>query len=188
MWAVQSTRIWLSQPLIRVLCSRLGLFGWAMANLVSGAWQDETNALLLAVHGEDAPSDVEWDHYCEFIPQLLLHPNACSVVLTDGGAPTIMQRERMRKQLGTASRWTAVITDKAMVRGVVTAIRWFNPKVCAFAPWDVRDAFRFVGLSSEQIANVLEALSALDAQLAPRSRVLAESRKHLQETATAQRA
>lgn len=145
-----------------------------MANLASAVWQDGTTALLLSVHGEPAPTDEEWHRYCEWIPGLLSHPNAAAIVITDGGAPSSAQREQMRKALGTAARWTAVITDKVMVRGVVTAIRWFNPKVCAFAPWELPEALKFVGVSGDQVQSLREVWLALDKQLEPRSRVLQE--------------
>jgi hypothetical protein len=150
-----------------------------MANLASAVWQDGPLALLLGIHGEQAPSDPEWDHYCSWMPSLLSQPSCGCVVVTDGGAPSSAQRERMRQHVVVGSCWTAVITDKALVRGVVTAIRWFNPTLCAFAPWEFAEAFKFVGVSSAQVRAVCGALLELDAQLEPRSRVLAEALKHL---------
>jgi hypothetical protein len=150
-----------------------------MVNLASVVWQDMTSALLLGVHGAQAPSDAEWDLYCSWIPDLLKQPNPGCVVMTDGGAPTSAQREQMRKHLSREQCWTAVITDKALVRGVVTAIRWFNPKICAFAPWEVHEAFRFVGVAGDQIPRICETLRALDQKLVPRSRVLPEALKYL---------
>jgi hypothetical protein len=146
-----------------------------MANLASAVWQDATTALLLGVHGEQAPSDAEWDHYCSWVPALMAHPNGGCVVFTDGGAPTGAQRETLRRHMGKESLWTAVVTDKVLVRGVVTAIRWFNLKVCAFAPWELPAALKFVGAGGDQIRSICDALVALDKQLEPRSRVLAES-------------
>ncbi|HET8934981.1 MAG TPA: hypothetical protein VFN67_16145 [Polyangiales bacterium] len=152
-----------------------------MANLASAVWQDESAALILALHTGLAPSDAEWDRYCSWISGLLPHPNGACVVLTDGGAPSTGQRERLRKQLGTEARWTAVITDKPMVRGVVTAIRWINPKVCAFTPWEFPEAFKFIGVRGGQIPSICVALRALDAEMSQRSRVLAEALRHVSE-------
>jgi hypothetical protein len=151
-----------------------------MANLASAVWQDESAALILALHTRLAPSDAEWDRYCSWVPGLLPHPNGACVVLTDGGAPSNTQRERLRKQLGTEARWTAVISDKPMVRGVVTAIRWINPKVCAFAPWEFPQAFKYIGVRDEQIRGICNALGELDAELSQRSRVLVEALRHLE--------
>ena len=150
-----------------------------MAKLASAIWQDATTALVIGVHGEDPPSDAEWERYCSLIPELLAHPNGACVVLTDGGAPTSAQRETMRRHLGRQSRWTAVVTDKLLVRGVVTAIRWFNPKICAFAPWEFPEVFRFVGLRADQVQSVCDALCSLELRLEPRSRVLAEALRQL---------
>lgn len=150
-----------------------------MTNLASAFWQDGSSALLIGVHSALTPSDDEWDRYCSWIPGLMSHPNPGCVVLTDGGAPSSAQRERLRRVLAPSSCWTTVITDKALVRGVVTAIRWFNPKVCAFAPWEFREAFKFVGVSGGQVQSVCDALCELDKQLTPRSRVLAEALRQL---------
>ena len=150
-----------------------------MANLASAVWQDEAAALILALHTGLPPSDAEWERYCAWIPDLLSHPNAGCVVMTDGGAPNGRQRELMRKQLGSEARWTAVITDKPMVRVVVTAVRGINPKVCAFAPWELSQAFTFVGMGGWQIRSICDAFRALDVEMAARSRVLAEALRHL---------
>lgn len=150
-----------------------------MANLASVVWQDGAVSLLLGLHSGLAPSDAEWDHYCSLIPGVLAHANAGCMVLTDGGAPTRRQRDQLRKQLGSEARWTAVITDKALVRGVVTAIRWFNPQVCAFAPWESPQAFKFIGVSGAQIRSICAALKELDGVLTPRSRVLPLALQHI---------
>lgn len=150
-----------------------------MANLASVVWQEGPLALLLGVHGEHAPSAAEWERYCSWIPSLLSQPNAGCVVLTDGGAPNSAQRDHMRKCLGVSPCWTAVITDKVLVRGVVTAIRWFNPMVSAFAPWELSQAFQFAGVSRPQVRAVCAALLELDKQLEPRSRVLAAALEQL---------
>jgi hypothetical protein len=150
-----------------------------MANLASVVWQDATHALLLALHGREAPSEAEWLEYCNAIPGVLAHPNGFGMVLTDGGAPTSTQRDRMRKRDGGTSRRNAVITDKAVVRGVVTAVSWFNPKIRAFAPREFLGACEFLGLQGAQIASVCAAFQQLDLALSARSRVLAEALKHV---------
>jgi hypothetical protein len=94
----------------------------------------------------------------------------------------------MRKHLSQEQCWTAVVTDKALVRGVVTAIRWFNPKICAFAPWEVREAFKFVGVRGDQIPYICQSLRTLDLQLTPRSRVLPEALKYLSPPESAKQA
>lgn len=151
-----------------------------MINLVSAIWQDTTHALLLALHGEAAPSEAEWDRYCAAIPRVLAHPNGMGMVLTDGGTPTTAQRDRMRKVDGGAVRCNAIISDSAIVRGVVTAVSWFNPKICAFAPDEFSRACKLIGLDAAQIASVCGALEQLNLQLSPRSRVLVEALRHLE--------
>ena len=152
-----------------------------MANLASAIWQDASAIVLVALHAKTTPTDSEWDQFCSWIPRYSHRPEGVCVVLTDGGAPSSAQRERMRKHLGRTTHWTAVITDKAVVRGVVTAVRWFNPKVCAFSPREFQQAFEFVGLSGPQIPAVCETLNALDLELSPRSRVLADVLNHMQD-------
>jgi hypothetical protein len=150
-----------------------------MANLVSVVWQDATHALLLALHGEAAPSEAEWDQYCSAITGVLAHPNGFGMVLTDGGTPNTAQRDRMRRKDGGVARLNAVITDKAVVRGVVTAVSWFNPKIRAFAPREFPQAFEFLGLRAAQIRSVCAALQRLDLTLSAHSRVLAEGLQYV---------
>lgn len=136
--------------------------------------------MLLALHAEAAPSEAEWDKYLDAMPGVLAHPNGVGMVLTDGGTPSTAQRERMRKKDAGAVRCNAIITDRAIVRGVVTAVSWFNPKVCAFAPREFPQAFSFVGLSGAQIASVCATLEQLNHGLSPKSRVLSEALQHIQ--------
>jgi hypothetical protein len=150
-----------------------------MANLATVVWQDHTHAVLLALHGAATPSDAEWNQYCEAIPGVLAHPNGVGMVLTDGGAPTAAQRSVMRKKGDGATRRNAVVTDKTIVRGVITAISWFNPGVCAFEPREFSEAFTFVGLRGGQITNVCTALKQLDLELSSHSRVLAEALRNV---------
>jgi hypothetical protein len=150
-----------------------------MAKLASAVWQDASVLVVLALHADAPPSDAEWGHFCSWIPRHMGHPNGVSMVLTDGGAPSSAQREQMRKHLGPVTPLTAVITDKPVVRGVVTAVRWFNPKISAFTPLEFLDAFKFIGLSGAQVSSVCEMLNTLEMELSPRSRVLAEILKQL---------
>lgn len=150
-----------------------------MVNLTSVVWQDATHAVLLALHAEAAPSDAEWDKYLDAMPGVLAHPNGVGMVLTDGGTPSTAQRERMRKKDAGAVRCNAIITDRPVVRCVVTAVSWFNPKVCAFAPREFLQAFSFLGLSGAQIASVCATLEQLNHGLSPKSRVLGESLQHV---------
>jgi hypothetical protein len=151
-----------------------------MANFASVIWHDTTHALLLALHGEAAPSDAEWEPYLDAIPRVLAHPSGMGIVLTDGGTPSSAQRERMRRKDGGAVRCNAIITDNAIVRGVVTAVSWFNPKICAFAPDDFSRACQLIGLDDTQITSVCAAFKQLDQQLSPRSRVLAQALRQVQ--------
>jgi hypothetical protein len=85
----------------------------------------------------------------------------------------------MRKKDHVASRRNAVVTDRTIVRGVVTAISWFSPGVRAFEPREFSEAFAFIGLRGAQITSVCEALKHLDQELSSRSRVLAEALQYV---------
>jgi hypothetical protein len=145
-----------------------------MPNLVTGLWRDDTRAVVLVVHDSNSPSDEEWDEYCRNIGECLKDPAGAGIALTDGGAPNAAQRERVRLQLAGRTPRSAVVSPSLLVRGVVTALRWYNPHTVAFSPANIRDAFHFLGLTSSQANELWSAVQELDRRLTRASKVVAE--------------
>ena len=55
------------------------------------------------------------------------------LVVTEGGAPDATQRAACRVLFERGALPIAVVTHVQLVRGVVTALGWFNPGIRAFA-------------------------------------------------------
>jgi hypothetical protein len=126
--------------------------------------------LIIAVHGEHPPSDAEWKHY---VASMKSNPNlgmAKSLAITDGGAPTPAQRREVNEIIGNRPGLTAVLSASAAVRGVVTALSWFNPHIKAFSPSDKDGAFRHLQLSANEITEAVRTIELLRLELkgAPR--------------------
>jgi hypothetical protein len=103
--------------------------------------------VMLVAHTSRAPTDVEWERY---LGAMRGHDveRMRSLVFTDGGAPNMAQRGRLNDTLDGKTSTGAVISASALVRGVVTALRWFNPKLKAFSPTEVPQALTYLDIKS----------------------------------------
>jgi hypothetical protein len=114
-----------------------------MANMIFKRRGD----IFIALHTENAPSDEEWRR---FIDATLAAANehkgdftkVKSLVITDGGGPNAAQRKLASDMLSGRQACTAVISHSSLIRGVITAMAWFNAKVKAFSPDERASAFR----------------------------------------------
>jgi hypothetical protein len=116
--------------------------------------------VLVLAHGFDDPSDDEWFAYVseikrqgnELLPQ---------VVLTDGGRPNSVQRKMLTDVLAGRGMKVAVLSKSTLVRGVVTAISWFNRDIRPFEVHELHEALGYLGVSSSQRALVESVLTTL---------------------------
>jgi hypothetical protein len=110
--------------------------------------------LMIVAQNAKPPTDEEWDYYIDGLRGLerekRLHLLQ-SVVFTEGGAPSSAQRGRLNDFLNGRAIRGAVVSPSGLVRGVVTALNWFNPKLKAFKPEQVDEAFRYVGLKESDL-------------------------------------
>jgi hypothetical protein len=106
--------------------------------------------LMLLVHTDRPPTDAEWEPYYD---ELIKHdPDQLrSLAFTDGGAPSGAQRKQVNDFLkGRASR-AAVVSPSTMVRGVVTALSWFNSQMKVYSPKEVDAALQYLGVSADEL-------------------------------------
>ena len=59
-----------------------------------------------------------------------------------------------------------------MIRGLVGALRLFHPETEAFAPVQIQDAMRFIGLTESQWGSIWATVMDTNTKLAPRSTVV----------------
>lgn len=109
---------------------------------------EEKDKFFILVHGEDPPSDPEWEQwvaalgkYSAQVPQLRV------LVVSRGGGPSMSQRKRLKEVLGSAPLPTAVITTSQLARTIVTIIRLTSPEIAAFSPENKAQAYRHLGFT-----------------------------------------
>jgi hypothetical protein len=120
--------------------------------------------VLVLVHDADCPGDEEWFSYVQEIRRqgAFLLPQ---VVLTEGGRPNSLQRKLLTDVLGGRGMKAAVLSDNTMVRGVITAISWFNRDIRAFGALDLAGAIAYLGLPTEYQGLVRGTIASLQGEL-----------------------
>jgi hypothetical protein len=105
--------------------------------------------LFVVVHRARPPTDAEWTDYLDSWKPLDMSAMR-TLVFTDGGGPNPAQRKAANAALAGKSSLTAVVSSSALVRGIVTALGWFNPKIKAFGPEDAEHAFAYLGIRTPE--------------------------------------
>lgn len=121
---------------------------------------------FVVVHGADNPTEAEWERYLQSIEATPTKATRILVV-TYGGGPNATQRAHLNKIIYPKPPAVAVCTDAAMVRGIVTAIGWFNPRIRAFARDDVGRALTYLGVPELQALRMLPHIARLREAVAP---------------------
>ncbi|NUP05419.1 MAG: hypothetical protein HOW73_05090 [Polyangiaceae bacterium] len=114
------------------------------------------------VHTADPPSDEEWDAY---LASQRAHWSARVLVFTEGGGPTTLQRGRLNDALAGRIVKTAVVSSSAVIRGIVTALSWFNPGIKSFLPNEASAALRYLGVAVEDQAGLMQKVTRLSKEL-----------------------
>ncbi len=89
------------------------------------------------------------------------------MIISDGGGPTTMQRGKMNDLLEEMKFQgkVAVVTVKSMVRGIVTAISWFNPGIKAFSTLQIPAALKYLDFSDAEHGVILAEIQRLKQRL-----------------------
>jgi len=101
--------------------------------------------LFVVIHPATPPNDDDWMDYLRSWRPLDM-TRMRTLVFTDGGGPNAAQRKLANDALGGKASLTAVVSASQLVRGMVTALSWFNPKIKAFAPEEALEAFHYLGV------------------------------------------
>lgn len=119
---------------------------------------------LLIVHPEQGCSDQEWDAW---IARMGQRDYRNILVVTDGGGPTVSQRGRaVDFWKGKEVPRFAVVTEEALVRGILTAFRWLKiSDMMPVSPNNIAEAFDYIGAPDAERHQLLERIVALKAQL-----------------------
>ena len=131
-----------------------------MANMVTKV----VGELQIVIHTAEAPDATEWKAYMRdfmSVPPERLR----TIVFTDGGGPNAPQRKDVNDYLKGRTTTAAIVTPSTMTRGVVTALAWFNPKIRAFAPDRIDEAFKYLGFGSKEIQTLWAEVHAMRVML-----------------------
>ncbi len=119
------------------------------------------DGVLLVVHGHEPPSDDEWEAYLAQVKLVVATGRPRAMAVTEGGAPSLSQRTQLNRILRGTRAIGAVVSDSGFVRGIVTALSWFNRGVRSFSPEDFEAACAHLELSDAQLHGLRSRLDAL---------------------------
>ncbi|EYF01786.1 hypothetical protein [Chondromyces apiculatus] len=121
--------------------------------------------VFVLLHSEGPPSDEEWSKYINQLKTMKDLSKVRSIAFTDGGAPNSRQRKDVNDILKGRPGLAAVVSYNSLVRGVVTALNWFNPAVKTFSPDKLAEAYEYMKLTRDEIFNVNKAIEELHVEL-----------------------
>jgi hypothetical protein len=124
--------------------------------------------LVIVVHTADPPSQADWDRYIAESKrgvERFGQDRARHLIFTGGGGPSFSQRQQVNEFLRGRPSPTAVVTTNAFARGIVAALAVFNPKIKAFRPEAIGEAFRYLGISEADSKVVWRTVARLQAQI-----------------------
>jgi hypothetical protein len=120
--------------------------------------------LLISVHGSDPVSAQQFPEVLATFRKLD-YRTVKMLVVTEGGGPTPQQRKEMTTAMAGEQMLTAVVSDAVMIRGIVTALSWFNPKIRSFRTSDIDGALRYLEVSSARFEDIRGEVAELQSQL-----------------------
>ncbi len=102
-------------------------------------------SLFLVLHTKDNPTEEEWNEYIKFTEQHMKQIQS-TMILTEGGGPNATQRGLLNDLIegNKLKQKISVVTLSRMVRGIVTALSWFNPNIKAFSTIQVPSALEYL--------------------------------------------
>jgi hypothetical protein len=108
-----------------------------------------TDRLFIVVYGAEPPTDMEWAAYLAVVERHGVDWTM-QLIWTDGGGPTTPQRRSLNHLLDGRVVPVAVLSDSARVRGIATALSWFNRRIRAFKAKDLPGALAFLEIPSSR--------------------------------------
>jgi len=105
--------------------------------------------IMIVLHTANQPTEDEWSTWMSALRKMS-KPRLKVLIFTDGGVPNTLQRGMLLDHFAEAQPPIAVVSNAPAVRGVVTAISWFNPNVKLFTPARLADAFAHLGVNQDR--------------------------------------
>lgn len=131
-------------------------------SLPTMAFANFRRSVLIAVHTRENPTDEEWNAYVDYGRKNIGAFSSC-LIISEGGGPNTVQRGAMNDVL-EANHFkgkVAVVTLNRIVRGIVTALSWFNPNVKPFTTLQIPAAIEYLGVPKDQHEGLLAEIKRL---------------------------
>ncbi len=124
------------------------------------------NDVLICVNSAKNPEDEEWQAYVlEGRAMLARYGEIRVLVFSLGGGPNASQRSQINEEFKDRPQRVAVMLNSLLVRGMVTALSWFNSQIRAFNLEQIDQACTHLGLSPLEARQVQESLHSLKVKL-----------------------
>lgn len=117
------------------------------------------------VHTAQAPSDDEWRNYLEFARGFHATEGLRVLVVSHGGGPNGRQRRELIDAMPGQRAPVAMLTNSALMRGVGTAVGWFNRSLQVFDLHGLAEAFDHLGLDPREREEVRLTIRGLEQEL-----------------------
>jgi hypothetical protein len=128
------------------------------------AWRVE-GRLNVVVHGPKSPTNLEWTRYLADL-RALKGKDFRVIVFSHGGSPDGAQRRQLTATFDNELKVpVALLTESILARGIVGALRWFNPHFRAFGLNDMTAACSHLELSADERDRVRAIRTELEDEL-----------------------
>jgi hypothetical protein len=110
--------------------------------------------VFLWLHTKNDPSEEEWGRSFEFVSSVRRKtgvplPDVRGFVISDGGAPSGVQRARIARELPIKSSVITIALSHPVKRGIATALSWINPRFFFTGPSGAMRAAEHVDLADQ---------------------------------------
>lgn len=131
--------------------------------------------LLIAYHCPEDPTDAEWDEWLSATDALCVsNEYARLLVLSEGGHPNGAQLARLetskRRREQASNKWrseplTAIVSESASMRFVISAVTFLNPRVRCYSPLKRSSAYAYLGIGPAEAKIVDAAVARLRVEI-----------------------
>ena len=132
--------------------------------------------VFLVVHGSLSPTDAEWNEFVAYyVPRIKdgQVEQMPTLVVTDGGGPTAMQRAKTSETLRGKVARIAVCSDSMSARMIVNALGLFNRHMQAFPKNQISQALDHLRVAPHLKTRIIGEIPRMQARLAQSSAVAA---------------
>jgi hypothetical protein len=132
------------------------------------AWRFD-GRITVIVHSERSPTNLEWRRFLTDATEVGFTAQRRILVISHGGGPDGDQRRELMEAARNTPAPVVMMTKSALVRGIMTALTFFNPVTKVVNLDDDEQAYDFLGLSSGERESARRLRADLERELGLRS-------------------